>query len=228
LGNALITHLIETYGYAAVFALIALESVGIPLPGETALIAASLYAGSTHRLNIFAVAAVAVSAAVVGDNGGYWLGRRGGGALVTRYGHVVRLDRRKLKVGRYLFARHGFTVVFLGRFVSVLRTYAAFLAGVSRMPLGRFAVANAAGGLLWACGYAAAAYGLGSAAGALGSTATIVGLAVTTVLTLVGVLVLRRRMGRLEQRAEAMFPDPVPPVPASRSATLAGRGVGCP
>jgi membrane protein DedA with SNARE-associated domain len=208
--SALITHLIATYGYFAVFALIALESLGIPLPGETALIAASLYAGSTHRLNIFAIAAVAVAAAIIGDNAGYWLGRRGGGALVARYGHLVRLDRRKLKVGRYLFARHGFAVVLLGRFVSVLRTYAAFLAGVSRMPLGDFAFANAAGGLLWACAYAAAAYGLGNAAGALGPTATIAGLALTGVLTVAGVLLLRRRMDGLEERAEAMFPEAAP------------------
>ena len=96
--SGLITHLIATYGYFAVFALIALESIGIPLPGETALIAASVYAGSTHHLNIFSIAAVATAAAIIGDNAGYWLGRRGGGALVARYGHIVRLDRRKLKV----------------------------------------------------------------------------------------------------------------------------------
>jgi membrane protein DedA with SNARE-associated domain len=226
MSGALIIHLIATYGYFAVFGLIALESLGIPLPGETALIAASLYAGSTHRLNIVAIAGVAVAAAIVGDNGGYWLGRRGGGALVARYGHLVRLDRRKLKVGRYLFARHGFSVVFLGRFVSVLRTYAAFLAGVSRMPTARFAVANATGALLWAGAYAAAAYGLGNAAGALGSAATIAGLCVTSILTVAGMLLLRRRMDRLEERAEAMFPEPAAPAP--RPAELVGRGARAP
>lgn len=208
MSSALITHLIATYGYFALFALVALESLGIPLPGETALIAASLYAGSTHRLDIFAVAAVALAAAVIGDNAGYWLGRRGGGALVARYGHLVRLDERKLKVGRYLFARHGFAVVSVGRFVSVLRTYAAFLAGVSRMPAGTFALVNAAGGLLWAAGYAAVAYGLGSAAGAFGSTAALVGLGVTAAVTITGAVLLRTRMSRLEDRADAMFPDP--------------------
>jgi membrane protein DedA with SNARE-associated domain len=222
----LISHLIATYGYLAVFVLVALESVGLPLPGETALIAASVYAGSTHRLNIVAVAAVAVAAAILGDNGGYWLGRRGGGALVARYGHVVRLDRRKLKVGRYLFARHGFTVVFLGRFVSVLRTYAAFLAGVSRMPARSFAVANAAGGLLWAVGYAVAGYCLGGAASSLGSTATLVGLALTTVLTVTGAVLLRRRMARLEQRAEAAFPEPDATQPARLPAGRANPKAG--
>jgi membrane protein DedA with SNARE-associated domain len=205
--SILITQLIATYGYFALFALIALESLGIPLPGETALIAASLYAGSTHRLDIFAVAGVAVAAAVLGDNAGYWLGRRGGGALVARYGHLVRLDARRLKVGRYLFARHGFAVVSVGRFISVLRTYAAFLAGVSRMPAGTFALANAVGGVLWAGGYAAAAYGLGNAAGAFGSTAAVLGLGVTAAATVAGTVLLRSRMSRLEGRADAMFPD---------------------
>lgn len=208
MSSTLIDHLIATYGYYAVFALIALESIGIPLPGETALIAASVYAGSTHRLNIFAIVAVATAAAIIGDNIGYWLGRRGGGAFVARYGRVVRLDSKKMKVGRYVFARRGFVVVFFGRFISILRTYAAFLAGLSRMPLGRFALANAAGGLVWAVGYAAAAYGLGSAASSLGSTATLVGLGITTTLTVLGVFVLRKRMHRLEQRAEVMFPEP--------------------
>lgn len=210
MSSTLIDQLIATYGYYAVFALIALESIGIPLPGETALIAASVYAGSTHRLNIFAIVAVATAAAIIGDNIGYWLGRRGGGALVARYGRVVRLDGKKMKVGRYVFARRGFVVVFFGRFISILRTYAAFLAGLSRMPLGRFALANAAGGLLWAVGYAAAAYGLGSAASSLGSTATLVGLGITTTLTVLGAFILRKRMHRLEQRAEAMFPEPEP------------------
>jgi membrane protein DedA with SNARE-associated domain len=205
--SGLIEQLIAGYGYFAVFALIALESLGIPLPGETALIAASIYAGSTHHLDIFAIAAVASAAAIIGDNGGYWLGRRGGGALVARYGHIVRLDRRKLKVGRYLFAQHGGSVVFFGRFISVLRTYAAFLAGLNRMPLARFAAANAAGGVVWAAGYAAAAYALGSAAASLGSLVTLVGLGVTTVLTIIGALLLRRHMARLERRAEAMFPE---------------------
>ena len=75
---SLITHLVQSYGYYAVFTLIALESMGIPLPGETALITAALYAGTTHHLNVVALAAVATCAAVIGDNAGYWIGRTGG------------------------------------------------------------------------------------------------------------------------------------------------------
>ncbi|HEY6311345.1 MAG TPA: hypothetical protein VIY52_11145 [Streptosporangiaceae bacterium] len=112
------------------FLFVALEGVGVPMPGETALIAAAVYAGSARRLNVGLIALVAAVAAIAGDNGGYWPGQYGGTRLVRRYGHWVRLDARKLKVGRYLFARHGGKVVF-GRFITVLRTYAAIWRGES-------------------------------------------------------------------------------------------------
>jgi membrane protein DedA with SNARE-associated domain len=204
---SLITHLIQSYGYYAVFALIALESMGIPLPGETALIAAALYAGTTHHLNIGVLAAVAASAAVIGDNAGYWIGRTGGQRLAERYGRYVRLDRAKLKVGHYLFARHGVQVVFFGRFVAVLRTYAAFFAGLSTMRWPRFLVANAAGGLLWAGFYAFGAYALGSAASGVGNTITIVGYVVASVLTVASIVLARWSLRRLGQRAEDAFPE---------------------
>jgi len=209
-----ITSLVHSYGYFALFLLIALESVGIPLPGETALITAALYAGSTGNLNIAAVAVIAAAAAVLGDNVGYWLGKVGGQRFVARHGHRVGLDAAKLKVGRYLFERHGVPVVLFGRFVSLLRTFAAFFAGVNRMPWPAFLAANAVGGVLWAGAYAFGAYGLGAAAANVGSTITFVGLAVTVVLTLVIVLVGRRWMSELQHRAEAAYPDVDNPVEA--------------
>jgi membrane protein DedA with SNARE-associated domain len=208
--SSLITHLVQSYGYYAVFALIALESLGIPLPGETALIAAGLYAGTTHHLHITVLAAVAASAAVIGDNAGYWTGNTGGRRLAERYGRYVRLDHAKLKVGRYLFARHGVKVVFFGRFIAVLRTYDAFFAGVSKMRWPRFLAANAAGGLLWAGFYAFGTYALGSAAASVGNTITIVGYAVTGALTVATILLGRRTLRRLEQRAEEDFPEEQP------------------
>ncbi|MGO8883252.1 MAG: DedA family protein [Streptosporangiaceae bacterium] len=99
-----------------------MESLGIPVPGETALIVAGLYAGHTHHLSAWLICAVAAAAAITGDNVGYWIGSRGGYRLARRYGPRVRLDERKLKVARYLFDRHGGKVVFFGRFVSILRT----------------------------------------------------------------------------------------------------------
>ncbi len=207
---SLINHLLQSYGYFAVFAFIALESLGIPLPGETTLIAAAIYAGSTHHLNIGVVFLVAAAAAILGDNAGYWIGRSGGQRLANRYGRFVRLDATKLKIGRYLFARHGGKVVFFGRFVSVLRTYAAFLAGLNTMRWPRFTAFNAAGGLVWSAVFAFGAFGLGAAATGVGQTITLVGLALSVVLTAATIVLARRWMRRLEQRALAAYPDPLP------------------
>jgi len=191
---SLINHLLQSYGYYAVFVFIALESLGIPLPGETTLIAAAIYAGSTGRLNIAVVFLVAAAAAILGDNAGYWIGRSGGQRLV----------------GRYLFARHGGKVVFFGRFVTVLRTYAAFLAGLNTMHWRRFTAFNAAGGVAWAAVYAFGAFSLGAAATGVGQTITLVGLGISAVLTAAGIVLARRWMRRLEQRARAAYPDPDP------------------
>ncbi|HEX3713019.1 MAG TPA: DedA family protein [Trebonia sp.] len=201
------TNLVQSYGYYAVFTLIALESIGIPLPGETALITAALYAGTTHHLNIAVLAAVAGAGAVVGDNAGYWIGRTGGYRLAERYGRYIHLDRAKLKVGRYLFARHGVKVVFFGRFVAVLRTFAAFLAGVSRMRWPLFLAANVAGGLLWAALYAFGAYALGNAAHSVGGAISYAGYGIATAITIASVVMVRKSMRRLESRAEQAFPD---------------------
>src|ERR687885_2503864 len=153
---------IAAYGYLAVFAFICIESLGIPLPGETALITAAIYAGtSSGNLSIAFVITAAVAGAIIGDNIGFGIGYWGGYRLLVRYGKYVRLDQAKIKVGRYLFYRHGGKVVFFGRFVSVLRTYAAFLAGVNRMQWWRFLVYNASGGIVWATLYGTGTYYLG-------------------------------------------------------------------
>src|SRR5215469_13359339 len=172
-----VTQLIDSFGYLALFALVAAESLGVPLPGETALIFAGTYAGSTHHLNPVLIFLVASAAAIIGDNIGYWIGDKGGYPLAKRYGSKVRLDERKLKIARYLFDRHGVEVVFFGRFVSVLRTYAAFLAGTSKMRWRRFLPANAAGGIVWAAIFTLVAYLAGRALQrASGTISLIVGL----------------------------------------------------
>ncbi|MBR7825096.1 DedA family protein [Actinospica sp. MGRD01-02] len=210
---ALINHLLQSYGYLAVFVFIAVESLGVPMPGETTLIAAALYAGSTHRLNIAVIAAVAAGAAVIGDNIGYWIGRRGGARLARRYGRHVGLTPRRLKVGRYLFDRHGGTVVFYSRFISGLRTYAAFIAGMVAMRRPGFVVANAAGALVWAPAIAFGAYGLGGAASGLGSALTFIGVGVSIALSVVVGLLVKRSMRSLEARADAAYPDEQAPAP---------------
>ncbi len=205
----LVGDIVTSVGYPAVFGLVGLESLGIPLPGETAVVAASIYAGNTHRLSPWLIFAVAACGAIIGDNIGFWVGTKGGYRLARRYGAKVRLDESKLKVARYLFDRHGMKVVFFGRFVSVLRTYAAFLAGTSRMRWPRFVVANAAGGVLWAAIYSAAGYLAGAAFQHL-SLAIDLALGGVAVLIIAGLVVLlRRRVAELTDRAEQAYPGPL-------------------
>ncbi len=204
-----LSHLIASYGYWVLFLLIAAESLGVPLPGETALIIAGTYAGHSHRLSPWAIFAVASAAAIIGDNIGYWIGDQGGYRLARRYGPKVRLDERKLKTARYLFDRHGVLVVFFGRFVSVLRAYAAFLAGVSKMRWRIFLPANAAGGIVWAGAYTLASYLAGDALQRANATIDWI-LAGAAVIAVVGVvLAIRRQFGRLADRAEAAYPGPL-------------------
>jgi len=190
-----VTQLIVTYGYFAVAILVAVESFGVPLPGETILVAAALYAGHTHHLSVWAIFAVAAVAAIVGDNIGYLLGRTGGERLIRRYGRYVRLDETKLQSARILFNRHGDKVVFFGRFVSILRTYVAFFAGITRMPWRRFLIFNAAGGVLWAALYTFASYGLGNTFRSI-ETELTAAFAAVAVMTITAVIVVLRRRNK--------------------------------
>jgi membrane protein DedA with SNARE-associated domain len=204
-----IHQLIAANGYWVLFLLVGAESLGVPLPGETALIVAGTFAGTTHHLNPWLIFVVAAAAAIIGDNIGYWIGDKGGYALARRYGRKVRLDERKLKIARYLFDRHGGKVVFFGRFVSVLRTYAAFLAGTSKMRWRLFLPANAAGGIVWAGVYTLASYLAGAALQRASGTITWA-LAGAAIIAIGGaVLLVRRQAGRLAVRAEAVYPGPL-------------------
>jgi membrane protein DedA with SNARE-associated domain len=201
--------LLVAYGYWAVLVIVGLESLGIPLPGETTLIAAAIYAGATHRLSIGLVIVAAMAGAIVGDNIGYSIGHWGGYRVLVRYGRYVRLNEAKVKVARYIFLRHGSKVVFFGRFVSVLRTYAAFLAGTTRMPWWRFFAFNAAGGILWALIYGLGAYLLGQQLERLTRTADVA-LGIAAVVVVVAFLVfLARNEKRLEAEAERALPGPL-------------------
>ncbi|MDE3202621.1 MAG: DedA family protein [Acidobacteriota bacterium] len=204
------SHLLHTYGYYAVFLLVGAESLGIPLPGETILITAALYAGSTHKLSVYGIFAVAAAAAIIGDNIGFWIGDKGGYRLVRRYGRYVRFDEAKVKVGRLVFDRHGGKVVFFGRFVSVLRTYAAFLAGTMKMHWRRFLPYNAAGGIVWAAVYSFVPYAVGSAVNKASHTLTIVLGALAAVVIVAAIVVVRRKASQLEAAAEAAYPGPLP------------------
>jgi membrane protein DedA with SNARE-associated domain len=208
-----VTNLVEQYGYLAVFIIVGLESLGIPLPGETTLVTAALYAAATHHLNIAGVILAGIAGAILGDNCGFLLGHWGGYRLLVRYGRHIHLDQAKVKVARYLFLRHGGKVVFFGRFVSILRAWAAFLAGTSRMPWPRFLIYNAAGGIVWATLYGTAAYFLGQAVlGASRPIAITVGVIAAVVIVL-AILLIRRREHELEAVAERAMPRPLPGYP---------------
>ena len=157
-----IQQLISTYGYFAIGVIVGLESMGLPLPGETILLLSALYAGTHHDLNIWGVIATAATGAILGDNVGYWLGRQFGYPLLLRFGGYIGLSDNRIKLGQYLFLCHGGKVVFFGRFIAVLRILAAFLAGVNRMDWRGFLVANSTGGILWALTYGLAAYSFGT------------------------------------------------------------------
>lgn len=176
---------------ALLFVLLLLESFGLPLPGETALIACSVLA-SQGALSIVAVVTIAALAAILGDNLGYWTARRGGRALLDRYSVTRRYAARYLPRGERFFARHGGKTVFVGRFVAVLRVTAAWIAGLSHMHWWRFLAWNAAGGVVWATLVGLVSYFIGSAAAkAIGTYGLIAGAA-TIVITVVGLLLVRR------------------------------------
>jgi membrane protein DedA with SNARE-associated domain len=197
-----IDELIQTYGLWIVFIGIMLECLGVPFPGETVLVSAALYAATTNGLDIGSVVIVAAIAATVGGTIGYAIGRAIGLPLLARYGGYVRLDERRLKIGQYLFLLHGGKIVFFGRFVALLRTFAALLAGANRMSLPYFLVMNAVGGICWAAVFGGGAYLIGEQIKRVTGPVTLVLLIAAIGLVIAGIIYFRRHEKELEQRAE--------------------------
>ena len=204
-----LTQLLTVYGYWAVLVFVAIESTGIPFPGETMLLAASIYAGTTQHLSLPIIVIAAATGAILGDNLGFFVGYQGGFRVLSRYGRYIHLDERKLKLGIYLFRRHGGKVVFFGRFVAVLRAWAAFLAGVNRMRWPRFLAFNAAGGVLWATVYGVGGYVLGDNVHRFAGIVGKVTIVLAALLLLAGFLWLRRNERSLEETAERELPGPL-------------------
>lgn len=187
----LTTHL----GYLVLFALIGAESAGVPVPGETALITAGLLA-RTGQFHIELVIVVGAVAAIVGDNIGYLIGRKGGRRLLERPGFLEKHRREVLRKGEPFFAKHGPKAVFLGRWVAGLRIAAAWMAGITRMPWPIFAFWNALGGIAWATSVGLLAYLLGPTAESIFKYVGFVGVGVVALVVL-GFLAWRR-YGRAE------------------------------
>jgi membrane protein DedA with SNARE-associated domain len=206
--------LLTTYGYWAVFVFIVIESTGIPFPGETMLLVAAIFAGTTHRLSLPLVIVAAASGAIVGDNLGFFVGREGGYRLLRRYGPSLHLDERKLKLGQYLFMKHGGKVVFFGRFVAVLRAWAAFLAGVNRMRWSDFLLFNALGGIVWATVIGVGGYYLGNTVHRLRGPVGITCFVLAALVIIAFLLFVRRNEKRLEEEAEKALPGPLYTHPA--------------
>ena len=201
--------LIQAYGLWVLFIVVTLESMGVPMPGETALVTTALYAGSTHQIDIISVVLVAATGAIIGDNIGYLIGRSIQLRLLVRYGRYIRLDQPRLKVGQYLFRRHGGKIVFFGRFVAFLRTFAAVLAGANRMPWPHFLLMNALGGLCWASIFGGGAYLFGEQITRVAGPVSFLLLVVAIGLVAAGIVFFRRHERELEQRAEAALPGPL-------------------
>jgi membrane protein DedA with SNARE-associated domain len=180
-----VTHLLLSYGLILLFGAVAIESAGIPVPGETALVTAAFLASQGHY-SIVAVIAVAAAGAIIGDNVGYWIGREGGRNLLERWGPVRRYADKSLPPAERFFEKHGAKAVFFGRFIAFLRVTAAWLAGISRMTWWRFLLWNAAGGILWAIVISLLAYQFGKAAADAVSRYGLVAVAAIVVLALVG------------------------------------------
>jgi membrane protein DedA with SNARE-associated domain len=202
----LLHNLLQTYGLWVLFGIVMLESAGLPLPGETALVATSLYASSTQNIAILAIILVAASAAIIGDNLGYLVGRTAGLKIVEKHGSAIGLTPERLKVGQYLFRHHGGKVVFFGRFIALLRALAAVLAGINRMPWPHFLLMNALGGLTWATLLGGGAYLLGEQVKHFAGSAALVLLGVAIVILVAGFIFAKHHERELILRATADMP----------------------
>jgi membrane protein DedA with SNARE-associated domain len=194
---------LDNWGYLAVGGLVLIEDFGIPVPGETVLIAASVYAGA-GRLNVVAVGLIALVAAVVGDNIGYAIGRFGGQRLISKYGRYVLLTPARVKKAEAFFTRHGGEIVVVARFIEGLRQANGIIAGLTRMPWRLFLAFNTLGAALWVATWVTIGDLAGTHIGTLYSAITSGGLivlviAAVLVAALIARHVLRRRNGGIER-----------------------------
>jgi membrane protein DedA with SNARE-associated domain len=214
-----LTEFISIYGVWVVAAFIALESVGIPLPAEAALMAAAFFAARTHGLSIWSLIAAGILAAIVGELVGFWIGRRYGRQLLKRYGARLGFTEGRIRIGQWLFVRYGSRFVFIARFLPFLRNMAAVLAGTNAMAQHNFYLASATAAAAWIVGYGLAAYSFGEAFINLASPAAVaLGVAAASIVLAVPALILRYEKHLLAKaefglRAKANVDPPMAALP---------------
>ena len=190
-----LTDLFARYGYFVIFFGVMLENAGVPVPGETILLAGAALARFGH-LSLPAVILVAITGAILGDNAGFFIGRRGGRVLLERRGRMFGLTPARIAQFDGFFARHGAMTVFIARFVTGLRVVGAILAGASTLPWGRFLIFNAAGAIAWATTFGAVGYLLGYSWETIERWIGHLGLAFLVVLAAAAVVVFVRSRRR--------------------------------
>jgi membrane protein DedA with SNARE-associated domain len=201
--------LIHQYGAWIVFALVFLESIGLPLPGEAILVSAAIFAGTTQELSIVLVLFAAIVGAILGSIIGFWIGDRYGYPLLLRYGSYIGLTETRIKIAQYLFRRQGIIVVLIARFVAVMRSVVGFIAGANRMPFTNFMIANSACAAGWALFYGLGAYYLGKGVEEFAKPFALA-LAVIAAIVIVSAIIYWRRIERqLADAAERDIPGPL-------------------
>lgn len=203
--------IIDHYGYVAIFVLVAAESLGLPLPGEIVLVSASILAGTTHEFNIVAVIAVVATGAFVGSTIGYEIGKYFGLRLLLRHGAKIGIDESRIKLGQYLFQHYGGLIVFFGRFVALLRAFAALLAGVNRFGWPQFMVWNASGALVWATIYGLGGYIFGKSIHKITGPFGLLALVAAIIALVLVWRWFRRSEADLQLAAEKALPGPLVP-----------------
>jgi len=192
-----LTSLVSTYGYGLVFGLILLESAGLPLPGETMLVITAAYAATGH-LSLLGIILSAAFGAILGDMGGYWIGRRGGTAIVKRF--LGQRYKNHLAKGHIFFNRYGAGAVFLARFVPVVRVVGANLAGMMKMRFQIFTLFNAAGGIAWSVMMGTLGYLFGNNLPLLDALLHRLGIGLlAAILVIAGAVWISRRIAKREQ-----------------------------
>ncbi len=208
--------LVAQHGYLAVFCIVMLESLGVPIPGETALVLGAMFAGATGLLDVKLVIAMAVAGGILGGSGGFWAGRHFGLPLLLNHGRKVGLSDDRIKLGQYLFDHHGAKIVFFGRFIAILRIFAAFFAGVNRYGWGQFLFYNATGGVVWAVAFGLGGYAFGDAFERVEGPLSKIVLALVVLGVAIGWWLIHTQEKKLIARAVAAYPGPLRAGPARR------------